>query len=279
MAVGATCWVGEMTVAEALSETSHAREIVPGEVPGGPSTSQTIMIASLRRLLALVPADAPPEVYRSAVMEENVLAKDTTSGREWAFRQLRRFYSFDTHSLLFRALRDVWEHDEAGQPLLGLLCAIARDPVLRASSAVILAAEPGAVVGPRDFKRGIETAFPGAYKASTRRTAAQNIASSWAQSGHLHAERPTTKVRARVRPTPGAVAYALLLGHVQGARGQALFGTLWSQILDQPKSHLVDLAATASQQGILEFRHAGGVVEVTFHHLLRAFDGDQGTLL
>jgi hypothetical protein len=49
-------------------------------------------------------------------------------------------------------------------------------------------------------------------------------------------------------------------------------------MLDQPKSHLFDLAATASQQGILEFRNAGGVVEVTFHHLLRPFDGDQGTL-
>jgi hypothetical protein len=279
MAVGATCCVGAMTVAEALSGTSHASEIVPGDVPGGPSTSQTIMIASLRRLLALVPADAPPEAYRSAVMEENVLAKDTRSGREWAFRQLRRFYSFDAHSLLFRALRDVWEHDEAGQPLLGLLCAIARDPVLRASSAVILAAEPGAVVGPSDFEQAIEAVFPGAYRESTRRASAQKVASSWAQSGHLHAERPTTKVRARVQPTPGAVAYALLLGHVQGARGQALFGTLWSQILDQPRSHLVDLAATASQQGILEFRNAGGVVEVTFHHLLRPFDGDQGTLL
>lgn len=267
-----------MTVTEALQARSYAIEIVPGDAPGGPSTSQTIMIASLRRLLSLVPVDAPPAAYRFAVMEENVLAKETTSGREWAFRQLRRFYSFDAHSLLFRALRDVWEHDEAGQPLLGLLCAIARDPVLRASSAAILAAEPGAVVGPRDFEQAIEAAFPGAYRDSTRRAAAQKVASSWAQSGHLHAERPTRKLRARVHPTPAAVAYALLLGHLQGARGQALFGTLWSQTLDQPKSHLFDLAATASQQGILEFRNAGGVVEVTFHHLLRPFDGDQGTL-
>src|SRR6202007_1205006 len=103
MAVGATRWVGAMTVAEARSTASHASEIVPGDVPGGPSTRQTIMIASLRRLLSLVPADGPPDAYRIAGMAENVLAKETTSGREWAFRQLRRFYSFDTHCLLFRA--------------------------------------------------------------------------------------------------------------------------------------------------------------------------------
>src|SRR5262249_45995429 len=130
-----------------------------------------------------------------------------------------------------------------------------------------------------DFEAAIEAAFPGAYKENTRRSTGQNVASSWAQSGHLNPERPTRKVRAHVHPTPAAVTYALLLGHLQGARGQHLFETLWVQILDQPKSHLCDLAATASQHGMLEFRHAGGVVDVTFHHLLRPFDGDQGVLL
>jgi hypothetical protein len=56
-----------MTVAEALQASSYAREIVPGDVPGGPSTSQTIMVASLQRLLLLVPADAVPDAYRVAV--------------------------------------------------------------------------------------------------------------------------------------------------------------------------------------------------------------------
>lgn len=254
-------------------------EIVAGDVPGGPSTSQTIMVSSLQRLLSLVSADAPAEAYRAAVMDDNVLAKDTVGGREWAFRQLRRFYTLDSHHLLFRALRDLWVHETEGQPLLALLCAVARDPVLRASSTVILAAEPGAVVGPRDFEASIEDAFPGAYRENTRSTTAQKVASSWTQSGHLHAERPTRKVRVRVHPTASAVAYALLLGQLQGARGPGLFSTLWTRILDQPASHLFDLAATASQQGILEFRRAGGVVDVTFHHLLRPFDDQQGKVL
>lgn len=264
-----------------LSDLSSARscEIVPGDVPGGPSTSQTIMVASLRRLLSMVPATAPPGAYRSAVMTDNILAKATSSGREWAFRQLRRFYALDPRSLLFRALRDLWEHDRAGQPLLAVLCAVARDPVLRTSALAILPAHPGDVVGLNDFETAIETAFPGAYKDNTRRTTAQKVASSWTQSGHLYAERPTRKIRTRARPTPAAVAYALLLGHLQGARGRHLFETLWAQILDQPTSHLFDLAATASQSGMLEFRSAGGVVDITFHHLLRPFDEPQGMLM
>jgi hypothetical protein len=67
---------------------------------------------------------------------------------------------------------------------------------------------------------------------------------------------------------------------MEGVRGRALFETLWSRILDQPMSHLMDLAGSASQNGMLELRHGGGVVEVGFRELLRPFDHDrQGQLL
>jgi hypothetical protein len=105
------------------------------------------------------------------------------------------------------------------------------------------------------------------------------VASSWDQSGHLHQEKRGSKLRTRAHPTPAATAYALMLGHLQGVRGQALFGTLWARVLDQPTSHLMDLAATASQAGMLEFRNAGGVVEITFYELLRPFDDAQQILL
>ena len=65
------------------------------------------------------------------------------------------------------------------------------------------------------------------------------------------------------------MSYALMLGYLQDVRGQMLFETLWIQVLDQPKSRLVDLAASASQRGMLEFRSLGGVMEITFHQLLR----------
>jgi hypothetical protein len=212
-------------------------------------------------------------------MDENVLGKQTAGGREWAFRQLRRFYGLNPELLLFRALRDLWTLEIAGQPLLAILCALARDPVLRASTAVILASELGADVGARDFDAAIEEAFPGAYSDSTRRTTAQKVASSWQQSGHLHAQTATRKTRCRAECTPAPVTYALLLGHLQGVRGPALFDTLWAQLLDKPTSHLFDLAATASQYGMLELRRAGGVVDVTFHELLRSFDRAQEKLL
>ncbi len=268
-----------MTVVEDAPATSRAAEILPCDVPGGPSTSQTIMVLSVQRLLSVVPPTAPLEEYRSAVMDDNVLGKQTSGGREWAFRQLRRFYGLNPRLLLFRALRDLWMVETAGQPLLAMLCALARDPVLRASAAAILTSELGAEVIASDFDAAIEDAFPGVYSDNTRRTTAQKVASSWQQSGHLRAETAKRKARCRAECTPAAVTYALLLGHLQGVRGQALLETVWAQVLDQPTSHLFDLAATASQHGMLELRHAGGVVEVTFHELLRPFNHEQGKLL
>jgi hypothetical protein len=236
------------------------------------------MVSSLQRLLAELHPDAPVNVYRTAVMEENLLGKETTGGREWAFRQLRRFYALNPQTLLFRALRDLWEDDKSGQPLLALLCALARDPVLRASAAVIVASDPGEVITSSDFEAVIEEKFPGAYNELTRRTTAQNVASSWNQAGHLRQEKPGSKVRLRAHPTPAATAYALMLGYLEGMRGQALFNTLWARVLDQPTSHLLDLAGTASQAGMLELRNAGGIVQITFHELLRPLDDAQGTL-
>ena len=40
----------------------------------------------------------------------------------------------DRRSVLFRGLRDLWDADEAAQPLLALLCSLARDPLLRATA-------------------------------------------------------------------------------------------------------------------------------------------------
>ncbi len=254
----------------------HVVEIARAEVPGGASTSQTIMISSLQRLLALVPADAPTSVYRYAIIEDNVLAKQTVGARQWAYWQLKRFYRLDPSSLLFRALRDMWPEDAEGQPLLALLCALARDRVLRASAPVVMERPTGATVSGSDFESVIHDTFPGVYGDKTRRTTSGNLVSSWTQSGHLHSEGPRRRVRGRATCTPGALAYALMLGHLQGARGELLFATLWAQVLDQGISHLHDQAFSASRSGLIDFRSFGGVVEVAFRGLLRPFDPGEG---
>jgi len=270
-----------VTFPNAGGSRSPVSEIVSGNASGGTNTSHTIVVEALNALLASVPPLAPASAYESAALEANVLGKGTDGARRRTFRYLRELYLLRPDALLFRALRDLWPLDPAAQPLLAGLCALARDSVFRASSGAIIASAPGDLVPSADLAEAVAGVFPDNYGASTLSKIGRNTFSSWEQTGHLRgAGRAAAKVRTRAACRPANVAYALLLGYLTGARGQGLFQTVWAEVLDQPRSHLVDLASLAAQQGLLEFRHAGGVIEVSFRELLRPLEGEsQGLLL
>jgi hypothetical protein len=249
-----------------------AEEIAAQEVRQSGITSHSIGVSELTRLLEVVDAGAPLENFRQAVVRDNVLGLSTESGRDWRYATLRRLYLLRPDSVLFRALRDLWDMDEDARPLLAALCAMATDTVFRASAAAILETLPGDEVAVDKFASAISAAYPEAYARSTLQKAASNAYASWQQTGHLGAARKGHKVRQQAVCRPADLAYALLLGHMQGMRGEALFQTDWAKVLDRPKSQLHDLAFAASQRGMLEYRNAGGVVEVGFRELLRPME-------
>ncbi len=269
-----------MTVVVPADLDTMAGEIVPGDVSGGTNTSHTVVIAALAALLDAVPPDAPPAAYEQAAIEANVLGKDTDGARRRTFRYLRELYLLRPDSLLFRALRDLWPLDADARPVLAGLCALARDSVFRASSAAIVGTRPGDTLTSTDLAAAVGERFPESYGTATLAKIGRNAFSSWEQTGHLAAEdRAGTKVRTRAVCRPADVTYALLLGYVTGARGPVLFETPWIRVLDQPRSHLLDLATTASQHGMLELRNAGGVIEIGFRELLRPFETEGPGLL
>jgi len=59
-------------------------------------------------------------------------------------------------------------------------------------------------------------------------------------------------------------AYALLLGFAVGRRGQLLFETPWVAILDLYPGTLLDLAVDAGRLGLMEFKHSGQIVDISF---------------
>ncbi len=236
-----------------------------------PHTSRTITVPDLRRLLQHAQVTAGHEEYREAVVDQNVLQKNTLSSRQKSFRYLREFFALSPDVLLFRALRDLWDADEAAQPLLALLCAIARDPVLRATSDFLLSVAPGHQITSGELSRSVEEGFPERFSQDVAGRIGRNIASSWQQSGHLDGFK--TKTRAQATCRPAAATYALLLGYLCGARGDGLFDTLWCRLLDVPASTVRSQAQTAGQAGWLDYRHAGQVTEITFNYLMREEDG------
>lgn len=233
----------------------------------GAHSSRTIMLDELRLLLGAVPASGSTRSYGSAILEENALLKRTDSTRAESFRRLRELYGLSRHLVLFRALRDLWEHEPAAQPMVALLCAIARDPMLRATVPTILMAQVGDAVTPQMISDSVNKQYPGRLNNTTLANIGRHAASSWTQSGHLYGR--THKIRVAAQSYPASVTYALFLGFLCGNRGEALFHADWTHLLDTPLDTLHDQAFLASQQGWLEYRHAGSVTEIGFSYLLR----------
>lgn len=250
-----------------------ASEIVPSDHSGGATTSHTIVVPALEVVLASVGTAGTFAQFQRAVLEENVLGKNTAGARRRMLRYLRELYVLAEDSLLFRALGDLWNDDAAGHQLLAGLCALARDPVFRASSRAIFERDLGDEVTSADLADAVMKTFPQSYSDSTLAKIGRNTSSSWAQTGHLKAVARTTKVRRRAVSTPATTAFALFLGHLDGFAGASLFDTEWAQALDHPRAHLIELARVASQRSLIDFRHSGGITEIGFGYLLRPMEG------
>ena len=208
--------------------------------PTGTHLSSTLKLEELRVLLASRPVPTTESAYRVAIIDQNLLGKPTASARRITFERLRELYALDPNILVFRALNDLWDADGSAQPLIALLCSTARDPILRAMTPFVLRLPLGATVTTHEIAEEADQQFPGKFVASSRERLGRNVSSSLEKAGLLSGQQ--TKKRARSQARPTSLAYALLLGDLCGKRGQALFTTLWANMLDAPIHELKELA-------------------------------------
>jgi hypothetical protein len=219
-----------------------------------------MMLSELQELLGAVAPNAPREAYAAAVIEENLLGKATEATRRLTSQRLGELFGLDPSLPLFRALRRVWGHDEAGRPICALLCALARDPLLRSTAQAVLGLAEGAELVRTTFLDAIRSAVGDRLNEAVLDKVARNTASTWCQSGHL--EGRVRKIRRRVTPTPGALALALWLGSVEGLAGEQLLRSGWARVLDRGPSELAPLALRAKQLGLIHASIGGGTTEI-----------------
>jgi len=236
---------------------------------GGTHTSRTMMLEELRALLSYVEfSEAGKSDYRRAIDDENCLGKRSGKTRTLTYRHLVDLYSLDPSVTLFHALLYFWQRDPSSQPLLTLLCTYARDPVFRISAPFILKFPEGATITREGLEAFIDGKEPGRFSKATLKSTAQNINSTWTKSGHLTGR--AHKVRTRAAPTVGSVSYALLLGYLNGVRGESLFRAEYAKLLDCSFGKAVELAIDASRKGWIMFKRVGNVIEVLFPNLINA---------
>lgn len=254
-----------------MTMTYEKREILSrlgfGDGIGGAHIARTMMLEELKELMDYVTnSEALQADYSHAIDEENCLGKKSGKARQLTKRHLVSLYALDAKIPLFRALRFFWQRDEAGTPLLALLCAYARDAVLRESAPFILGLSEGQTLGREDTETYFEQKVPGRFSPATLRSVAQNVNGTWTRSGHLAGR--IKKVRTRPQVTAGAMAYALFISYVCGGRGSNLFVSEYVKLLDCGKDRAVELAEEASRRGWMVFKSVGDVMEVQFPKLL-----------
>jgi hypothetical protein len=179
-----------------------------------------MMLAELTAVLTAVPWTATRQEYAAAVVESNCLRKPTTSTRRLTLQRLTELYGLEPEIAIFRVLRRLWEIDGASHPLLALLVALARDPLLMATARVILPLAEGIEMPRKSMTEQLRTAVGDRLSDATLDKVIRNAASSWRQAGHLSGR--TFKIRRRVSATPAAAAFALYLGTALGLRGDEL---------------------------------------------------------
>jgi len=232
----------------------------------GTHTSRTIMLEELSLLLNECAKDAARDDYITAIVDYNCLGKRTAATRRLSSQRMRELYGLDPSLPLFRILRYCWYADEKGRPLLALLTALARDPLLRITSFPILQMQPGEELIRQQMIDVLRQSIGNRLNDSILDKVVRNASSSWTKSGHLKGR--VRKIRQKVVPTPIVTAYALLLGYLLGVRGYGLFKTFWTKVLDTPQEELISLATDAKRLGFLDLSYTGGMIEILFDRML-----------
>jgi hypothetical protein len=238
----------------------------PGESAGirsgdkGTHTSRTIMVAEISDLFVELPAETDRDGYASAIIDDNLLAKRTESTRRLTNQRLGELYGLDPAIPIHRVHRRLWGADPAGRPLLALLCGLARDPLLRATSQPVLTLPVGTELARTSVLSSLRQSTGDRLNEAILDKVARNASSSWTQSGHLTGR--VRKIRERVSPSFGPAAFAAWLGAAEGLAGQRLLDSPWTRPLDRSPDALLDLLLQAKQRGLLRATIGGGVFDI-----------------
>jgi len=220
------------------------------------------MLDEISNLLNAVPGHASRENYADAVVAQNCLGKRTVATRRLSLQRLTELYALKPQVILFRVLKDLWVSNETSRPLLALLLALARDPLLRATAAAVVHTPYGHEFARQSMKDALADAVGDRLNEATLDKVIRNASSSWTQSGHFLGRG--RKTRQKVEATPAATAFALLLGFAVGRRGRLLFEAPWAAVLDTGPSDLVHVAVDAKRFGLLDLKQSGSMIDVSF---------------
>lgn len=225
-------------------------------------TGRTIMFAELSKVMDHAMLD---DRYLDA-LNDNITNKRTKSNQYLTNLRLTKLYGFDLSNPTFKCLSYFWKiSEEQDKPILALLYALSNDYLLSESILVVLSTPTGEKVSTGKLEANIEALHPGRFSDNTRRSIAQNIASSWKQAGYITGK--VKNIRTQTHPGYLAVTLALLLSYLNGDRGDFILKSKWVKALGIGEEQVREMAFEAAKRDLLQYQFAGAVTTISFTNL------------
>ena len=201
-------------------------------------------------------------------LDHNITGKKSSSGAEKSAKYLKTLYRFDIAYPPFLALKYFWQNiDTSDTQLLAFIYAIHHDYLLAESVDVLLTTKPEEKVSIESLEENIETYHPKHYSPNTRRSIAQNIASSWKQAGFI--EGKVKNIRVQPEISFKIACFAFLLAYLKGERGDFIWNSIGVKALGLNESKLRELAIECAKRDLMQYLYAGNVTSISFSELLK----------
>lgn len=201
------------------------------------------------------------------ILNSNVSNKLSNRNLLKTNQYLKQLYGFNEKDLSFRCFKHYWTlADNEKKSIITLLLALSNDFLLSESIDIVVNSKVGERVAIEKFDDNIEKYHQGKYSVNTRRSAAQNVASSWKQAGYIQGKIKNI----RVQPIHDyyTVAFALLLSYLHGDRGEYILLSKWVKALALSTDELRDLIKEAAKRDLLQYQYGGNVTVISYENQL-----------
>lgn len=225
--------------------------------------ARTMMFAELEKVMAY---SMDTGLYLDA-MGENVFGKKSSDGIKQTKGFLKRLYGFELTNNSFISFQYFWKIcDTNERPIVAFIYAINQDELLAESVEVLRKVNIGEKATIEQFEEVIEVYHPNQYSPKTRRSMAQNIASSWKQAGFIQGK--VKNIRSQPEITYRVACFAFLLAYLNGKRGEFIWSSIGVSALCLQESKLRELALECARKDFMQYQYAGSVTAISFTNLL-----------
>ncbi|HOX74816.1 MAG TPA: hypothetical protein PLX41_05930 [Bacteroidales bacterium] len=235
-------------------------------------TSRTIMFAELDKVMSYAIDTGDFE----EAFEHNVTGKKSNSGVEKTKKYLKSLYKFDKNYHPFEAFFHFWKISEPRErQMMAFIYAINHDDLLAESIDVLKKTMVGEKAAIELFESNIESCHPNQYSPNTKKSLAQNIASSWKQAGFIEGKVKNIRVTPEINFRIACLAF--LLGYLKGDRSDFIWSSTGVKALCLPETRLRELAIECSRNDLMQYQYAGGVTAIEFKQLINkiGIDGNK----